>query len=55
MGWCGVIFGQRYWFVRFRRMMCVVSRSSQMVDLTMSLYAKFLNSVFFRHQSISNF
>ncbi|MDR1993187.1 MAG: IS1 family transposase, partial [Nitrososphaerota archaeon] len=34
-------FRQRHWFARFRRKTCVVSRSSQMVDLTMSLYAKF--------------
>jgi len=34
-------FGQRHWFARFRRKTCVVSRSLQMVDLIMSLYAKF--------------
>jgi len=34
-------FRQRHWFARFRRKTCVVSRSLQMVDLTMSLYAKF--------------
>jgi len=40
-------FGQRHWFARFRRKTCVVSRSLQMVDLTMSLYAKFwVNSTF---------
>jgi len=40
-------FRQRHWFARFRRKTCVVSRSLQMVDLTMSLYAKFwVNSTF---------
>ena len=34
-------FRQRHWFARFRRKTCVVSRSLQMVDLTMALYAKF--------------
>jgi IS1 family transposase len=34
-------FRQRHWFARFRRKTCVVSRSQQMVDLTMALYAKF--------------
>jgi len=32
---------QRHWFARFRRRTCVVSRSAQMVDLTVMLYAKF--------------
>ena len=40
-------FGQRHWFAWFRRKACVVSRSLQMVDLTMALYAKFwVNSTF---------
>ncbi len=34
-------FRQRYWFARFRRKTCVVSRSLQMVDLTIALFAKF--------------
>ena len=34
-------FCQRHWFARFCRKACVVSCSLQMVDLTMSLYAKF--------------
>lgn len=34
-------FRQRHWFARFRRKTCVVSRSLQMVDLTMALFAKF--------------
>ena len=32
---------QRHWFVWFRRKICVVSRSLEMVDLTMALFAKF--------------
>ena len=32
---------QRHWFGRFRRRTCIVSRSKFMVDLTMSLYARF--------------
>jgi insertion element IS1 protein InsB len=40
-------FCQCHWFACFRRKTCVVSRSQQMVDLTMSLYAKFwVNSTF---------
>ena len=40
-------FRQRHWFARFRRKTCVVSRSLQMVDLTMALFAKFhCNSTF---------
>ena len=40
-------FWQRHWFACFRRKTCVVSRSHQMVDLTVSLYAKFwVNSTF---------
>jgi len=40
-------FRQRQWFARFRRKTCVVSRSQQMADLTMSLYAKFwVNNTF---------
>jgi insertion element IS1 protein InsB len=34
-------FRQRHWFGRFRRKTCVVSRCKQMVDLTMSLFARF--------------
>lgn len=34
-------FRQRHWFARFRRKTCVVSRSLQTVDLTMSLFAKY--------------
>ena len=34
-------FRQRHWFGRFRRKTCIVSRSLLMVDLTMSLFAKF--------------
>jgi insertion element IS1 protein InsB len=34
-------FRQQHWFTRFRRKTCVVSRSLQMVDLTVTLYAKF--------------
>ena len=34
-------FRQRHWFGRFRRRTCIVSRSWQMVDLIMSLFAKF--------------
>ena len=38
---------QRHWFGRFRRKTCIVSRSLRMVDLTMSLFAKFhVNGVF---------
>jgi len=32
-------FRQRHWFARFRRKTCVVSRSTQMVDLTIFLFA----------------
>ena len=34
-------FRQRHWFGRFRRKTCIVSRSKEMVDLTMGLFAKF--------------
>jgi insertion element IS1 protein InsB len=34
-------FRQRHWFGRFRRKTCIVSRCKQMVDLTMSLFARF--------------
>jgi len=34
-------FIQRHWFGRFRRKTCIVSRSKLMVDLTMSLFARF--------------
>jgi len=34
-------FRQRHWFGRFRRKTCIVSRSIQMVDLTMALFARF--------------
>jgi insertion element IS1 protein InsB len=30
---------QRHWFARFRRRTCVVSRSVEMVDATMALFA----------------
>ncbi len=30
---------QRHWFARFRRKTCVVSRSLEMIDLTVMLYA----------------
>ena len=40
-------FRQRHWFARFRRKTCVVSRSLEMVDLTISLFAKFwINGTF---------
>jgi IS1 family transposase len=40
-------FRQRHWFARFHRKTCVVSHSQQMVDLTMSVYAKFwVNNTF---------
>ena len=32
---------QRHWFARFRRKSIVVSKTLQMVDLTMALFAKF--------------
>ena len=32
---------QRHWFARFRRKSIVVSRSLEIVDLTMALFAKF--------------
>jgi len=32
---------QRHWFARFRRKTCVVSRSAEMVDLTMFLFAHY--------------
>ena len=32
---------QRHWFARFRRKTCCVSRSIEMVDLTVGLYANF--------------
>jgi insertion element IS1 protein InsB len=31
----------RHWFARFKRKSIVVSKSLEMVDLTMALYAKF--------------
>ena len=34
-------FRQRHWLGRFRRKTCIISRSWLMVDLTMSLFAKF--------------
>ena len=30
---------QRHWFARFRRRTCVVSRSAEMVEATMALFA----------------
>jgi insertion element IS1 protein InsB len=32
---------QRHWFARFHRKTCCVSRSAEMVDLTVGLYANF--------------
>ena len=32
---------QRHWFARFRRRTCVVSRSVEMVDATMALFAHY--------------
>ncbi len=32
---------QRHWFARFRRRTCVVSRSAEMVDATMALFAHY--------------
>jgi len=32
---------QRHWFGRFRRKTCIVSRSAEMVELTMFLFAYF--------------
>jgi len=32
---------QRHWFARFRRRTCVVSRSIEMIDKTMMLFANF--------------
>jgi IS1 family transposase len=32
---------QRHWFARFRRKSIVVSRSLEMIDLTMALFAAF--------------
>ena len=34
-------FRQRHWFGRFRRKTCIVSHCSHMVDITMSLFARF--------------
>jgi len=34
-------FRQRHWFGRFRRKTCIVSRSLLMVDITLSLFARF--------------
>ncbi len=46
---------QRHWFARFRRKACCVSRSIEMIDLTMFLYAAFhvnkFIDVIFRCQS----
>jgi len=38
-------FRQRHWFGRFRRKTCVVSRSTQMVDLIPSCVQLALNAV----------
>jgi insertion element IS1 protein InsB len=35
---------QRYWFGRFKRKSIIVSESKEMVELTMSLFAKFRNN-----------
>lgn len=32
---------QRHWFARFRRRTCVVSRSLEMVEVTMALFAHY--------------
>jgi insertion element IS1 protein InsB len=32
---------QRHWFARFRRRTCVVSRSVEMVEATMALFARY--------------
>jgi insertion element IS1 protein InsB len=32
---------QRHWFGRFKRKSIIVSKSAEMVDLTMALFAKF--------------
>lgn len=32
---------QRHWFARFRRKSIVVSKSMEMIDLTMALFARF--------------
>jgi insertion element IS1 protein InsB len=32
---------QRHWFGRFRRQSIIISKSKEMVDLTMALFAKF--------------
>jgi insertion element IS1 protein InsB len=32
---------QRHWFGRFKRKSIIVSKSQEMVDLTMALFAKF--------------
>ena len=34
-------FRQRHWFGRFRRKTCIVSRCKLMVNITMSLFARF--------------
>jgi insertion element IS1 protein InsB len=34
-------FRQRHWCGRFRRKTCMVSRSLKMIDLTISLFARF--------------
>ncbi|MDR3301830.1 MAG: IS1 family transposase, partial [Spirochaetaceae bacterium] len=34
-------FRQRHWCGRFRRKTCIVSRSKEMVDLSIALFAKF--------------
>jgi len=34
-------FRQRHWCGRFRRKTCIVSRSKEMVDYTIGLFAKF--------------
>jgi len=36
---------QRHWFARFRRRTCVVSRSLEMVNATMALFAYFHNEI----------
>ena len=34
-------FSQRHWCGRFRRKTCIVSKSLHMIDLTVSLFARF--------------
>ena len=47
-------FRQRHWFARFRRRTRVVSRSLQMVGLTMFLFAKHVENVDFDYITLFN-